>query len=107
VNRGRQFVYYYHDSPNPDEVSDPFSGVTIPKKFEIIVRRGKKYEGSASSLELEMREQMERSWARPTSAVDRKHIMEWKAAGSKLATDRGESWSVLWDGAREALQCMS
>jgi hypothetical protein len=44
VQTGRQFIYYYHDGPNPEEVNDPFSGMPIPKKGEVIERRGKKYE---------------------------------------------------------------
>jgi hypothetical protein len=44
VNTGRQFIYYYHDGPNPEEVNDPFSGMPVPKKGEVIERRGKKYE---------------------------------------------------------------
>jgi hypothetical protein len=44
VKTGRQFIYYYHDGPNPEELHDPFSGMPIPKKGEVIVRRGKKYE---------------------------------------------------------------
>jgi hypothetical protein len=44
VQTGRQFIYYYHDGPNPEEVNDPFSGMHIPKKGEVIERRGKKYE---------------------------------------------------------------
>jgi hypothetical protein len=44
VNSGRQFLYYYHDSPNPEEVSDPSSEMPIPKKGEIVERRRKKYE---------------------------------------------------------------
>jgi hypothetical protein len=39
-----QFIYYYQDGPNPDEVNDPFSGMAIPKKGEVIELRGKKYE---------------------------------------------------------------
>ena len=42
--RGQQFIYYYHDAPNPDQVDDPFSGMPIPKRGEVIERRGKKYE---------------------------------------------------------------
>ena len=44
VKTGRQFIYYYHDSPNPEELHDPFSGMAVPKKGEVIERRGKKYE---------------------------------------------------------------
>lgn len=44
VASGQQFIYYYHDGPNADEVNDPFSGMPIPKKGEVIERRGKKYE---------------------------------------------------------------
>jgi hypothetical protein len=44
VTRGQQFIYYYHDGPNPEEVNDPFSGMHIPKQGEVIERRGKKYE---------------------------------------------------------------
>jgi hypothetical protein len=44
VVRGQQFIYYYHDGPNPDQVDDPFSGMPIPKRGEVIERRGKKYE---------------------------------------------------------------
>jgi hypothetical protein len=44
VARGQQFIYYYHDGPNSEEVNDPFSGMPIPKKGEVIERRGKKYE---------------------------------------------------------------
>jgi hypothetical protein len=41
VVRGQQFIYCYHDGPNPDEVNDPSSGMPIPKKGEVIERRGK------------------------------------------------------------------
>ncbi len=41
---GRRFIYYYHDSPNPEEVVDPKSGMAIPRKGEVIKRRGRKYE---------------------------------------------------------------
>jgi hypothetical protein len=41
VKTGRQFIYYYHDSPNPEELHDPLSGMPIPKKGEVIERRGK------------------------------------------------------------------
>ena len=44
VNTGRKFIYYYHDSPNPEEVNDTFSGMAVPTKGEVIQRRGKKYE---------------------------------------------------------------
>jgi hypothetical protein len=44
VNMERQFIYYYHDSPNPEEVNDAFSGMAVPTKGEVIERRGKKYE---------------------------------------------------------------
>jgi hypothetical protein len=44
VSSGQQFIYYYHDGPNPDDVNDPSSGMPIPKKGEVIERRGKKYE---------------------------------------------------------------
>jgi hypothetical protein len=44
VNTGRQFIYYYHDSPNPEEVNDSFSGMAVPTRGEVIARRGKKYE---------------------------------------------------------------
>ena len=44
MKTGRQFIYYYHDGPNPEELHDPFSGLPIPKKGEVIERRGKKYE---------------------------------------------------------------
>jgi hypothetical protein len=30
VVRGQQFIYYYHDGRNPDQVNDPFSGMPIP-----------------------------------------------------------------------------
>jgi hypothetical protein len=43
-NTGRKFIYYYHDSPNPEEVNDTFSGMAVPTKGEVIQRRGKKYE---------------------------------------------------------------
>jgi hypothetical protein len=44
VGNGQRFIYYYHDGPNPEEVNDPLSGMPIPKKGEVIERRGKKYE---------------------------------------------------------------
>ena len=44
MRTGRQFISYYHDGLNPDEVDDPFNGMAIPKKGEVIERRGKKYE---------------------------------------------------------------
>ena len=44
MKTGRQFLYYYHDSPTPEELHDPSSGMAIPKKGEVIERRGKKYE---------------------------------------------------------------
>ena len=44
VESGQKFIYYYHDGPNPEEVNDSLSGMSIPKKGEVIERRGKKYE---------------------------------------------------------------
>jgi hypothetical protein len=37
-------MYYYHDGPNTEEVDDPSGGMPVPKKGEVIERRGKKYE---------------------------------------------------------------
>ncbi len=42
--QGRLFIYFYHDSPNPEEFNDISSGTAIPEKGQVIVRRGKKYE---------------------------------------------------------------
>jgi hypothetical protein len=44
VKTGRLFIYYYHDGGIPDEVNDPLSGMRVPRKGELIERRGKKYE---------------------------------------------------------------
>ena len=41
VNTGRQFIYYYHDSPNPEEVNDAFSGMAFQQRERLSSAEGK------------------------------------------------------------------